>query len=259
MNGKWVTIRECHQPPPLFSSCSKEVLLQSAYLMLSFCFQGGEFWVWTQVLIVRSWVCDLGGMTAKLVGGQCRIRLLEAPRHIFSKAPIFSIKSNVAWCPHNTRVHYAKEHTLTHQMKRVDSICNVKTKTFVLSQTQNYETVRRFAYHVRHSEYNSTWRALLQANLCISLSKFCFRNSWLSILINDEWFKRCCDVDDLNSFFIRFNFENDISPLQFEHIKQRCIRRIIAKFGKSDIRILSWIRRLINVSCDSSREPWKIV
>jgi len=72
---------------------------------------------------------------------QCHITLSGALRHIFSKAPIFSIKSNVSWCPHNTLVHHAKEHTLRHQMKRVDSTCKAKTKTFVLSQAQEYETV----------------------------------------------------------------------------------------------------------------------
>ena len=89
---------------------------------------------------------------------------------------------------------------------------------------------------------------------CISLSMFWFRNSSLAILISDKWFKRCCHSDDLTSFFIRFSFENDLSPPLFEHVKQRYIRtqNIIPMFGKSDVKFLSWIKRCINVSFDSS-------
>ena len=109
-----------------------------------------------------------------------------------------------------------------------------------------------FSHHVRHSKYNSTLRAFLQANSCMSLSKFWFRNSLLSLPISDKQCKRCCDTGDLSSFFICFSFENDFSPLLFEHIKQRHISRMIAMFGKSDIRFLSWINWCINGSCDSS-------
>ena len=38
--------------------------------------------------------------------------------------------------------------------------------------------------------------------------------------------------------FISFSFENDLSPLLFELIKQRYIRRM-RMFGKSDIRLIS--------------------
>jgi len=37
----------------------------------------------------------------------------------------------------------------------------------------------------------------LQAISCISLQQLCFRDSSLSILINDKWFRRRCDIDDL--------------------------------------------------------------
>ena len=40
--------------------------------------------------------------------GQCQMRLSGALRHNFSKAPVFSIKTNVAWRPHNISVHHAK-------------------------------------------------------------------------------------------------------------------------------------------------------
>ena len=39
---------------------------------------------------------------------QCQMSLLGALRHNFSTAPIFSLKTNVARCPHNTPVHHAK-------------------------------------------------------------------------------------------------------------------------------------------------------
>ena len=61
------------------------------------------------------------------------------------------------------------------------------------------------SYHVRHSNCNSTFRAFLQANLYINLSKFCFRNSSLSILISDEWFKRCWCLWNVN-IAIAFNY-----------------------------------------------------
>jgi len=32
----------------------------------------------------------------------------DDPEAQFFESPIFLMKANVAWCPHNTRVHHAK-------------------------------------------------------------------------------------------------------------------------------------------------------
>jgi len=40
----------------------------------------------------------------RMVACQCQMRLLRVLRHNCSDIPIFSIKNNVAWCPHNKGV-----------------------------------------------------------------------------------------------------------------------------------------------------------
>jgi len=67
-------------------------------------------------------------------------------------------------------------------------------------------------------------------------------NSFVSVIIRSQYSPATNDlndIDDLSYFFIHFSFENDLSPLVCEHIKQRYIRGMIAMFGKSDIRFLS--------------------
>ena len=47
-----------------------------------------------------------------------------------------------------------------------------------------------------------------------------------------------CDIVDLRSDFIKFNRENDLSPVQFETIKVKKILKIISRFGNT-VLILS--------------------
>ena len=114
----------------------------------------------------------------------------------------------------------------------------------------SYCKLRSFSHSIRHSNNNSTLCAFLQANSCTSVSKFCFRNRLLSILISDKWFKRCYDIDDLSSFFVRFSFENDHSPQQFDHTK--IYTQNNSNVSKSDIMHVSLIRRCIHASRDLS-------
>ena len=93
---------------------------------------------------------------------------------------------------------------------------------------------------VHHAKYH-----FFQANTYISLSKFSFRNSSLSILISDKWFKRHCDNDDRSSFFIR-----SVSKMTFHHCYLSTQNN--SNIWKSGIRFLSWIKRCINVLLDSS-------
>ena len=53
-----------------------------------------------------------------------------------------------------------------------------------------------------------------------------------SIDIKDRQFNLSCNMLERNSFLNDFNFENDLSPVQFEIIIERKILKEISLFGK---------------------------
>ena len=54
----------------------------------------------------------------------------------------------------------------------------------------------------------------------------------LSILMIERLLSRSCPILFLSSFFIRFSFEKDLSPMQFDTIRDKNIRRAIYMLGK---------------------------
>jgi len=80
-------------------------------------------------------------------------------------------------------------------MKRVDRQCeNEDACTIIISGMRKSS---QYFSPCSTLKLQITSHVFLQAISCTRLQQFCFRNSSLSILINDKWFRRRCDTDDL--------------------------------------------------------------
>ena len=99
--------------------------------------------------------------------------------------------------------------------------------------------------------YMFCFRDFFKAKSFINNDKSMFRRSSFSTLSKVRLFSRFCAMDDLSWLLISFNFENDLSPEQFEIMRLRYMRYTVKVFGNTASRLFSTRNLCVCTSNDS--------